>query len=156
MKEVNNIRELEELIGLPLSRYYPEARIDHKAIALGHLMENLAKYVKKGDALAIEDSCKLISLDPHMPFGKRSKSNLARSLKKSAKYINESNRAIIIRKTASLLSLEFCPREAEDYCSLIRKLGSDAVCSLVSLVTPINEKSLRLVSDLECEKKEKN
>jgi hypothetical protein len=146
--EVNNINELEELLGITLARYRPKEDIDHPGIELSMLANNLAIWVAKADALAIEDACKIISHDPHLPFGKLIKSGLSRALKKSAQYIPEKDRKKIVNATAALLSLEFCPRETEDYCKLIKKLGAKEVLATISLASPIDVKSKTLVEGL--------
>lgn len=147
--EINSIKELEELLGVNLSRYYPEKEVEHPGIALSQLADNLRESVTKADALAIEDACKIISHDPHLPFGKLIKSNLSRALKKSAEYISSQDREKIVKVTAALLSLKFCPRETEDYCKLVRKLGVKEASKTLSLAHPIDEKSKILVSGLE-------
>lgn len=147
--EINNIGELEELLGVTLSRYYPKKEVKHPGIALSQLSNNLREFVAKGDGLAIEDACKIISHDPHLPFGKLIKSDLSRALKKSADYISSQDREKIVKVTAALLSLEFCPRETEDYCKLVKKLGIKEVKQLLSLAKPLDEKSKLLVSGLE-------
>jgi len=148
MVEINSIEELEKYLGVNLSRYYPEEEIEHAGIQLNELTHNISKLVKKADGLAIEDACKLISLDPHLPFGKLIKSELSRSLKKSAEYIQKNDRQKIVKSTAALLSLEFCPRETEDYCKLIRKLGQNEVSATIELATPQAEKSKLLMEGL--------
>jgi len=147
--EVNSIEQLEKLLGVDLSRYYPDMDIDHQGIQLSNLIENIIKLIVKADALAIEDACKLISQDPHLPFGKLIKSDLSRALKKSAEYITNQDREKIVKVTASLLSLEFCPRETEDYCKLVRKLGNNYIKATLSLAKPNDKKSILLASGLE-------
>ena len=149
MKEVETIQQLEELIGFSLSRYYPEKFYEHKSVWLSMVLTSLTKSIKSADPLAIEDACKIILLDPHMPFGKISKSNFARALKKYPQYISSEQKQDIINVTASILSLEFCPREAEDYCKLVRKFGENAVKEVISKSNPSCCRSNELISNLE-------
>lgn len=148
MDEIKTLRELEALLGVSLMRYYPEQTISHSGIMLGRVGDNLAKVVATGDSLAIEDACRLISKDPKLPFGKLIKSNLARALRKAAKYVPEADRTRIVQRTASILSLEYCPREAEDYCKLVKHLGAAEARAVVETANPHDEKSIFLISQL--------
>ncbi len=146
MQDIGTLPELESLLGFSFGRYYPKETIHHKGIYLAAAAGNLAKLVAMGDPLAIEDACRLISKDPRLPFGKLIKSNLARALRKSATNIMESERSIIIERTVYILSLEYCPREAEDYCKLIKKLGANEAREVAEIARPQNEKSKTLVA----------
>ncbi len=149
MQDISDIRELEQVLGLSLSRYYPDEAIQHPGIHLNNVTRNLAGAIKNADPLAIEDACKLIALDPRLPFGKLIKSDLARALKKSARYVSSQNRARIGKTTAALLSLEHCPRETEDYCKLIKKFGETESIAVLELTNATDKKSMVLAAYLE-------
>ena len=148
MIKVETLTELEELMGITLVRYYPESGGGHPSLDISQFGSILASKVKDGDIGAIDDATHLIDADPHLPFGKLVKSELARALKQSSEKISETNRYILINRTISILNLEYCPREAEDYCKLIRKLGGLAIDEVTSKAKPRCEKSVSLVSRL--------
>ncbi len=79
-----------------------------------------------------------------MPFGKVVKSGLARALRQRVALISSAEKDAIGTKTAELLSLDFCPREAEDYCRLVRKFGHATSMAVAGKACPINQKALRL------------
>lgn len=145
MHKVKNLKELESVTGLPLSEYCKGDKYPHEGIALANMSNGLCLEISEGHAQAIKDGCQIIALDPHLPFGKLIKSNIARALKKSSDSIPPECQAIIIDKTTILLSLSYCPRETEDYCKLVRKLGTKAINSVVSQAVPRDSKSKALV-----------
>ena len=148
MVKVENLMELEDLLGISLAPYYPEKMGEHSGLDVSAFGAILASKIKAGELDAIRDAVLLISADPHLPFGKLVKSDLARALKQSATIIPLSDHRTLIDRTTSILSLEFCPREAEDYCKLIRKLGDAAIKYVVSNARPRCDKSILLVSRL--------
>ena len=148
MTKIDTLDELEKVIGVSLSRYYPENLIEHTAIKVSMVMDSLACSVKDTDLQAIDDACKIIAIDLHMPFGKIIKSNLARALKKNALHISKKNKQSIVEITASILSLEHCPREAEDYCKLIKKCGINEIQSVIKLSNPVCTKAQKLIGIL--------
>ena len=149
MQQIENLDQLELHLDFNLSRYYPELMHSHPGIRLSQVAQNLIKAIEKADPLAIEDGCALIALDPHLPFGKSIKNNIARALRRVTDYCLSSDRNRVVRTTANLLSLEFCPRETEDYCKLVRKFGKAEVIAVQKLATPRDKKSKALISNLD-------
>lgn len=86
--------------------------------------------------------------DPHLPFGKLIKSNLARALKQQLDLLMEDKKPALAGKTATLLSLPYCPREVEDYCRLVKKMGDRFADTAVAMSRPVNEKAHSLVAYL--------
>jgi len=54
-------------------------------------------------------------------------------------------RDALVGKTTELLSLQFCPRETEDYCKLIKRFGLAAAQNVIGNARVKNEKSKRLL-----------
>ena len=145
MRETKSLDALEDLLGMTLRAYYPDEPVDHPAIQLSRVTENLAKAVSDGTARAIEDACLLISKDPQLPFGKAAKARLARALKKHPEKLNSVDRTRIVECTAKLLSLDYCPTETEEYCRLVKRLGPEAVEAVSAAATPVSEKGRHLL-----------
>lgn len=57
----------------------------------------------------------------------------------------------LIAKTCELLELEFCPRETEDYCRLIKKIGQAELLTRLHAVRATDAKSRMLVERLVAE-----
>ena len=96
MSDVNSLEDLEALLGISLRAYYPGESIDHHANLLGRVTDNLANAVADGISRAVEDACLLLSNDPKLSIGKRTKARLARALKKQSGKLNGVDRSRIV------------------------------------------------------------
>lgn len=145
---VNNLEELAAVLKADLSRYDTETRTDHLGIRLDCAMRKVAQAIKQGDRSAVILGYRLLMEDPHLPFGKILKSNLARALKHHIELLTGQEKLGLADKTAHLLSLPFCPREVEDYCRLVKKMGHPIVENVIAMSRPINEKAQSLLAYL--------
>lgn len=73
------------------------------------------------------------------------KSNFARALKQHIECLTEQGKMGLAAKTAELLSLPFCPREVEDYCRLVKKIGRPIVDEVIAISRPGSEKARLLL-----------
>lgn len=149
MERVATIDELELMLGVDLSAYKPEPSIDHPGIVVSMTAQNIAHAVKDGDLEAARIAHLLLMKDPSLPFGKLIKSGFARALGKRPDLLDAEERHGLIRKTSDLLSLEFCPREVEDYCRLVKKFGAESTQAVVRAAHAQNEKSRSLLAYLQ-------
>jgi len=145
---VETVDDLERILGRDLIRYHPDAATGNNAVDLGVLCSNLTAFIKRGEPSAAAIACALIGADPQMPFGKIIKSNLARALRQQAGLLVQADRDIIVRKTVELLGLASSPRELEDYCKLVRRLGPAASREVAENATPRCPRSERLTANL--------
>lgn len=143
-----NVDELERLLDIPLLRYRSERAVEHPAVELSMCADSLAAHVRQGDRRAIEDACKLLAADPRMPFGKLIKSDLSRALRRVASELLATDVDRVVRASAHVLSLEYCPRETEDYINLVRALGPSVSERVAKAATAMDPKSIRLLSKL--------
>jgi len=148
MQHVSNLGELARLLKLDLSSYDINREIEHAGVRLDLAVTQVAKAIKNGDRSAVIVGYKLLMEDPNLPFGKLIKSNLARAFKHQIELLTEHEKLNLAGKTAKLLSLEYCPREVEDYCRLVKKMGDDIANSVVANSRPVNEKARSLVAYL--------
>jgi len=148
MQHIHNLAELAALLEVDLSRYDIEIRTDHAGIRLGSAMTEIARAIREGDRSAIILGYRVVMADPHLPFGKILKSNLARALKHHIELLTEDEKLELAGKTARLLSLPFCPREVEDYCRLVKKMGQSMADRVVAMSRPDNRKAQSLVAYL--------
>ena len=148
MKSVKDVAELERFIGKSLSYYYPAYEGHYDGIYISGVAVNLVESIKNGDSSAIEIGCQIIVYDPGLSFGKLIKSNIARALKKQVLSIDSEHAQHICTLTSRLLSMEYCPRELEDYCKLVKRLGKDMAKNTIENSNAIDAKSMRLVSYL--------
>lgn len=148
MHSVENIAELEYFLRADLTQFDVETRIDHAGIRLSSALHQLAGAIKRGERSAVDIGYRLIMQDPSMPFGKLSKSTIARALKQRRELLTEHEKDALAGKTAKLLSLPFCPREVEDYCRLVKKLGTAQATVAANSATPLNDKARSLVAYL--------
>jgi hypothetical protein len=147
MKTITTVEELSDYLGRGLLSYLPPFSITHPGIRLVRAADNIVAAIKNGDADSIDIACLLIVKDPNLPFGKLIKSNMARAMRRHVDKMSASQRSAIVRKTAELLRMEFCPREAEDYCKLVRKFGVEAI-KTIGQIHPSNEKAKQLVINI--------
>lgn len=134
--------KLLSLFGACIAAYFPTNPINHEAIWVDAVFENLRMSVASGSTGAIEIASLFIEQDPTgLPFSKLIKSNLARALKKHASQISPTSRAKIIAATVRLLQADHLPRELEDYAKLIKKFPNSEYVRLVSAVVPVCEKA---------------
>lgn len=148
MQHINNLAELASALKADFSQYGTNKSTEHAAIRLDWAVSEVAQAIKGGDRSAVVLGYSLLMEDPHLPFGKSLKSNLARALKRHIELLTEEEQLGLASKTAVLLSLQFCPREVEDYCRLIRKMGSSITKRVIALSRPINEESQSLLAYL--------
>lgn len=148
MQSVNNLEELAHILKADLSPYDTETRTEHLGVRLSSAVEKVAQAIKQGDRSAVILGYKLLIEDPHLPFGKILKSNLARALKHHIELLTDQEKISLAAKTAKLLSLPFCPRELEDYCRLVKKMGCPIADSVIAMSRPINEKAQSLLAYL--------
>lgn len=149
MQYVATIEELERLLGTELSAYGPKPPIDHPGVLISMTGHGIADAVKGGDQKAARIAYSILMKDPSLPFGKLIKSEFARALKKRVDLLNAEERDGLVRKTSELLSMEFCPREVEDYCRLVKRFGVEAVQAVVGTAHAKNEKSESLLAYLQ-------
>jgi len=148
MHHTNNLAELAALLEVDLSRYDIETGTDHPGIRLDSAMTEVARAIREGDRSAIILGYRVVMADPHLPFGKILKSNLARALKHHIELLSEDEKLELAGKTAGLLSLPFCPREVEDYCRLVKTMGQPMADRVVAMSRPDNRKAQLLVAYL--------
>ena len=149
MQDIATIEALENFLGKKLTAYYdPREIVIHHGLQVGAVCDDLAKLVKRGNPEAVSFACKIIVMDPRLPFGKIIKSNFARALKRQVSLITDIEKSGIVKKAIDLLNMEFCPRELEDYCKLLKRFDSKTLNTVVGAVNPINEKSKRLIANL--------
>ena len=149
MQDIATIEALENFLGKKLTAYYdPRETVIHHGLQVGAVCDDLAKLVKSGNPEAVSLACKIIIMDPRLPFGKIIKSNFARALKRHVSLITDIEKNGIVNKAIALLNMEFCPRELEDYCKLLKLFDNETVRIVLGAVTPINEKSKRLIANL--------
>ncbi len=141
--------ELEEVFGQEVRRYYPPKHIEHGALRISAIFEELRTAIKSRDPVAVEVGCRIILADPRLPFGKLIKSGVARALRQNYDMVNHENRQAIASKTLQLLGLPFAPRELEDYCKLVKKFKSSEWRPLLGPVEVKNEKAQHLLSYLQ-------
>jgi len=145
MEHIETLEDLEKFLDLKLGFYEAVPKIDHAGIRVSHVCENIARHIKNGDREAASIGYQLIVRDPHLPFGKLIKSGIARALKQRIELISAVERDALVGKTTELLSLQFCPRETEDYCKLIKRFGLAAAQNVIGNARVKNEKSKRLL-----------
>lgn len=148
MEHIETLENLEKFLGLALVSYEPVPWIEHPGIRISHACENIARHIKSGDQEAARIGCRIIVTDPHLPFGKLIKSGIARALKQRIELLSAHERASLVDKTVELLSLQFCPREAEDYCKAVKRIGPSAVQDVINSTCATNDKSKRLLNYL--------
>ncbi|MUI15872.1 hypothetical protein GJV26_25930 [Massilia dura] len=148
MERIATLENLEKFLEVDLGRYEPKPRINHSSIRISQACGNIARSIKSGDRDAAKVGYKIIVRDPHLPFGKLIKSGIARALKQRVNLMSPMEKAGFVEKTSSLLNLPFCPRETEDYCKVVRKLGSAAMQLVIENTHARNEKSIRLLTYL--------
>jgi hypothetical protein len=145
MEHIETLEDLEKFLDLKLAFYEEVPRIDHAGIRISQACDNIARHIKNGDREAASIGYQLIVKDPHLPFGKLIKSGIARALKQRVELISAIERDALVGKTTELLSLQFCPRETEDYCKLIKRFGLAAAQNVIGNARVKNEKSKRLL-----------
>lgn len=149
MQDIATMEALENFLGKKLTAYYdPGEIVIHHGLQVGAVCDDIAKLVKRGHPEAVSFACKIIIMDPRLPFGKIIKSNFARALKRHVSLITDIEKNGIVNKAIALLNMEFCPRELEDYCKLLKRFDNETLSTVVGVVNPINEKSKRLIAKL--------
>jgi len=146
MQRVATIDELERMLGTELSVYGAKPPIEHPGILISMTGHGIANAIKDGDQKAAKIAYSILMKDPSLPFGKLIKSEFARALKKRVDLLNAKERDGLVRKTSELLSMEYCPREVEDYCRLVKRFGVEAVQAVVDTAHAKNEKSKSLLA----------
>jgi hypothetical protein len=145
VQRINTLDELEHALKADFSRYDTAKDMEHEGIRLDTAVSKVAQAIKQGDRSAVVLGYSLLMADPHLPFGKILKSNLARALKHHIELLTEHEKLGLADKTARLLSLPFCPREVEDYCRLVKRMGHPVANVVVTMSRPINEKAQALL-----------
>ena len=135
--------------GESIRSYFPTDRIEHEAIWISAVFDNLRASVAGGSPDAIDIAIFLIEKDPMwLPFGKLIKSDLARALKKNVAKISPAHREKIVAVVVRLLQSEHIPRELEDYAKLIKKFPPSEFGELVASVKPLCDKAREIQSYL--------
>jgi hypothetical protein len=148
MQLVDSVEALASLLRADLAIYDMDTRIEHPGIRISMAVHRLVRAIKAGDRAAANLGCALLIRDPRLPFGKILKSNISRALKQHPELLSEQEKLCLASKTAELLSLEYCPREVEDYCRLVKKLESAVVEVVIEKAWPINGKAVSLLAYL--------
>jgi hypothetical protein len=148
MQRVNSLEELACVLEADLSHYDIYQRTEHAGIRLSAAINEVTQAIKQGDRSAVVLGYRLLMADPHLPFGKILKSNIARSLRQQIELLTEQEKQNLAGKTAELLGLPFCPREVEDYCRLVKKMGRPIVNEVIGMARPCNEKAQLLLAYL--------
>jgi hypothetical protein len=148
MQHVSNLNDLAILLQTDLSVYDINRDMEHAGIRLDLAVRQVAKAIKDGDRSAAVVGYKLLMKDPHLPFGKLIKSNLARAFKHQMDLLTEHEKLKLAGKTGELLSMQYCPREVEDYCRLVKKMGEYIANTVIANSRPVNEKARSLVAYL--------
>jgi hypothetical protein len=148
MQRINTLAELAEVLQADLSPYDTDTRTEHAGFRLDAAVSKLAQAIKQGDRSAVILGYRLLMEDPHLPFGKILKSTLARALKRHIELLTEQEKLGLAGKTAALLSLQFCPREVEDYCRLVKKMGRPIADDVIAMSRPVNGKAQSLLAYL--------
>jgi len=148
MRHIATLEALADFLEADLSPYDADHGIAHPGIRLDLAATQLARAIKKGERQAIAIAHRLIMLDPHLPFGKLIKSNLARALKQQTALLTEAEKLALADQTITLLCLPFCPREAEDYCRLVKRMGAPFASRVIARSHPVNDRARALVAAL--------
>jgi hypothetical protein len=148
MQKIETLDGLQKYLGVELSDYDSKPIIDHQGVRIGRVGHTIARAIRNGDGEAVKIGYSIIMKDPHLPFGKLIKSGIARAMKQRIDLLSATERLGLINKTCELLNLDFCPRETEDYCKLVRKLGESAKSAVLDTACAKNEKSRSLLSRL--------
>lgn len=148
MIPVANLEELEEFLGEKLEKFEPGSLIAHQGIRLSQACKQVALEIRNGNATAVRIAFLILTKDPGMPFGKLIKSGFARVLKQRINLLSAMQRRGLIAKTCELLELAYCPRETEDYCKLIKKIGQAELLPQLHAVRATDAKSRLLLERL--------
>lgn len=148
MRHIDKLEDLAILLKADLSRYDVNPGIEHAGIRLDMAATQIAGAIRIGDRPAAVIGYQLLMEDPHLPFGKLFKSNLARAFRQRIDMLTEQEKVGLARKTAELLSLQYCPRELEDYCRLVKRMGEQLASMVVAHSRPVNERAHSLVAYL--------
>ncbi|NVI83592.1 hypothetical protein [Janthinobacterium sp. BJB401] len=148
MIPIASLEELEEFLGEKLDQFASGPPIAHPGLRLSQVCKQVVLDIRNGNATAVHVACRVITEDPGMPFGKLIKSAFARALRQSADLLSEVQRRGLTAKTVALLELEFCPRETEDYCKLIKKFDPAELLARLDNVRATDAKSRMLLQSL--------
>ncbi|PHV18049.1 hypothetical protein GQ37_006705 [Janthinobacterium sp. BJB1] len=148
MIPIANLDELEEFLGEKLQQFEAGPPIAHPGLRLSQLCRQVALESRNDNATAVRIAVLILTKDPAMPFGKRIKSGFARALKQGVELLSEVQRRGLTAKTVALLELEFCPRETEDYCKLIKQFDPAELPARIDEVRATDAKSRMLLQGL--------
>ncbi|AQR69415.1 hypothetical protein BZG29_14530 [Janthinobacterium sp. LM6] len=148
MIPIASLEELEEFLGEKLQQFDAGPPIAHPGLRLSHVCKQVALEIRNGNATAVRVAFLILTKDPGLPFGKRIKSGFARALRQRADLLSEMQRRGLTAKTVALLELEFCPRETEDYCKLIKKFDPAELPARIDDVRATDAKSRMLLQSL--------
>lgn len=151
MIPVANLEKLEEFLGQKLDQFVSGPPMAHPGLRLSQVCKQVALAIRNGNTTAVRIAFLILTKDPGMPFGKIIKSDFARALKQGVNLLSEIQRRGLIAKTCELLELEFCPRETEDYCRLIKKFGQFELLPRLHAVRATDAKSRMLLERLVAE-----
>ena len=141
MKFIATIDELELFLGMELKKYAPKLASNHQGLRISNFGTIVRNAIKLDDSDAVKIACAILLKDPALPFGKLIKSGNARTLRQHPKLLSPADQKAISKKTSQLLNLEFCPRETEDYCKLVKSWGTELSCETAEMAHPIATKS---------------
>lgn len=148
MKNVRTLEDLEHFLRRTLTRFDGEGSTGHPAIRLSRACAAVRADIRKGNLEAVSIAFEVITKDPRLPFGRIIKSNFARVLKQHPHLLSEAQRWGLIDKTLALIQLEYCPRETEDYCKLVRKFELARLSQKIADIRASDPKSRKLLSGL--------
>ena len=148
MMPVASLEELEEFLGEKLDQFERGPPMAHQGLRLSHVCKQVQLGILSNNASAVRIACWVITEDPSMPFGKCIKSDFARALRQRVHLLSRMQRRDLAAKTCALLALEFCPRETEDYCKLIKKFVPSELLPWIAEVRASDEKSRSLLERL--------
>ena len=148
MKNVDTLEDLEHFLGRKLTRFDVDDSAGHPGIRLARACDAVRADIRTGDLEAVSIACQVIGKDPRLPFGRIIKSNFARVLKQHPALLTEAQRWSLIDKTLALIQLDYCPRETEDCCKLLRKFELAPLSRKIGEVRASDPKSRKLLSGL--------
>ncbi|SHH05896.1 hypothetical protein [Massilia sp. CF038] len=148
MIHIETVEQLTPFLGFDLEAYEDRPACDHPGVRISQVFTRVARAIREGDRAAAAVGIAVILKDPHLPFGRLIKSDLARALKQHPELLDSGEVERFLFKTAKLLSLEYSPREVQCYAKLVRKLGPEAARLVIGHAQPIAERSRQILESL--------
>ncbi|MFT7617916.1 MAG: hypothetical protein ACI97A_001555 [Planctomycetota bacterium] len=114
-------------LGQDAMPFEPVPMESHPAIRVGRFFDALIDGLANQDANAIRLGVKFVVDDPKVPFGRISKTKVARKLKRCISFISELERDQIAKRLINLLRREITPTETIHLSRLVRSFELDWV-----------------------------